>query len=267
MNRTRIISICNEKGGVGKTTTAINLAYGLANRGKKVLLIDFDPQANSTTGLGFYDTVSPNLYEVIKSDKDISDVIYETEFENLDLVPADKELKELIVKLNSKGIGREFALAKSMVRDGGSKLSTYDFIFIDNNPSLGVLAVNSMAVSDYVLIPLEASAFSAEGLNGLIEVIRDVQSINDKLKILGLVFLMVSKRENLEESFREGFQGIADSIFKTSIRRSVAVHRSQGAGEPLLEYDDTAIAAVDFEDFTNEFLERIENIEKEAEVV
>lgn len=257
---TRIISVCNGKGGVGKTTTAINTAYSMANRGYKVLLIDFGPQHDATLGLGYFDSVSPSMSDVLRKNEELSlaDCIVEDVFPNLDLIPADEDLIYVRTELQSS-VQSELALARAMSnKDGLKQFKKYDYIFIDNNPSLDVLVFNSMAVSDYVLIPLEASAFSAEGIQGLIKVVNNVRRINEKLKILGLVFVRVSKVEKLEGAFRDGFKGIEDKIFKTSIRRNVSVHRSQGQGKPLLEYDKSAIATKDYESLTDELIKRME---------
>lgn len=259
---TKIISICNWKGGVGKTTTAINLAYSLTQEelGKRVLLVDKDPQANATAGIGFeVDSIEKTIYGILKYDKPFAEGISPTKYKNLDIVPSVGELSDLEVELSTR-MQREILLQRSMAKSL-NVLSKYDYIIIDNNPGIGLLTVNALSASDYVLIPIEPSAFSFDGLARLLEIIEMVKNINPDLKIMGILLTRVDNRTNLEEFFRYNLKLFSLNVFFTTIYQNVDVARSQMANMPLGEYNPGAKATREYMDLAFEVVARAEGVE------
>lgn len=243
-----IISIANQKGGVGKTTTTINLSASLASLGKKVLVIDIDPQGNTSHGLGVNE-YDKTIYEAIMGE---GTQIYETEF-GVDVIPADIRLFNAEQELSNK-VARELRLSKALVGIGD-----YDFIIIDCNPFLGLLTFNALSASDYVLIPLETGSFSAIGLNQLHTAIEEIQThINDRLQVLGYIITRVETGTNLAREFQyELREVLGDKLFSTTIRRNVKIAESQSAQKPVLHYEPKASGAKEYMDLAKELLERV----------
>lgn len=265
----KVISICNQKGGVGKTTTAINLATYLAFSGKNVLLIDIDPQGNATSGLGINKhELKQSIYDVLIDDQDPKSIIINTQIENLSLLPSTLSLTGAEVELVGT-IGREYKLKKAI----SPMLDCYDFILIDCPPSLGLLTVNSMAASNSVLIPIQCEYYALEGLSQLshtVSLVRD--SINQSLTIEGVLLTMANYRTNLtNEVIREVKDFFKDKVYNTIIPRNIKLTEAPGFGKPIMLYDRNSVGAQKYKEFTEELLgikkeeNKTETIETELE--
>ena len=230
-----VVSVTNQKGGVGKTTTAVNLATALAACGEKVLVVDFDPQGNATTGLGVQKaTNSDNVYGMLMGDCKNTDAIHETLVPGLDIVPSTVHLSGAEVEL-VPAFSREYKL-KEALSDIRSK---YDYIFIDSPPSLGLLTINALTASDEYLVPLQSEFFALEGVSQLISTVQLVKNrLNKDLSLMGVLMTMVDTRNNLskqvEEEVRSYFGG---DVFKTIIPRNVRVSEAPSHGRPVILYD------------------------------
>ena len=248
----KVIAICNQKGGVGKTTTSINLSTYLAMSGKKILLIDIDPQGNSTSGLGINKhNIKQRVYDLIIDEIDPKPVVINTMVENLSLIPSTLSLTGAEVEL--VGImGREYRLKKAL----GAILNDFDFILIDCPPSLGLLTVNALAAADSVLIPIQCEFYALEGLSQLVNTINLVkENINASLVIEGVLLTMADFRTNLTneviKEVREFFKG---RVYDTIIPRNIKLTEAPGFGKPIALYDKTSLGAQKYQEFTNELL-------------
>lgn len=257
----KTIAVCNQKGGVGKTTTAINLSAYLAASGYKVLVLDIDPQANATSGMGIAKTsIKQSLYNVFVDQAALNDVILQTTIPNLFLAPADLHLTGAQIELVST-IGREQRLKKSIniIRD------TYSFIIIDCPPSLGLLTINALTASDTTLIPLQCEYYAMEGLSQLLHTIKLVQeSLNPSLDIEGVVLTMADYRTNLtNEVINEAREFFKDKIYDTIIPRSIRLSEAPGYGKPVMLYDKSSHGAEAYKRLAHEFISRnsLETIE------
>lgn len=242
-----VISIVNWKGGVGKTTTAINLSVGLVKHGKKVLLIDADPQGNATAGIGFLSAVNEGenyitIYDIMKRKNAIVDGIYTMDrFECLDIIPANDDLANAEIEL-STAFERERILKDSIEKYKEEFESLYDFIIIDNNPSLGLLTFNSMVASDSLIIPLEPTPFSIDGLSRLLSTMEIIKNrLNPNLDIKGVLLTRVDKRTNLEKVYNEQLNNIfKEKVFFTIIHQNVDISRAQEESLSVIEYNPKA---------------------------
>jgi chromosome partitioning protein len=250
----KVIAICNQKGGTGKTTTSINLSVYLAVEGKRVLLIDADPQGNSTSGLGVdKNTIEKSLYNVLLSHAEIRDVIVKTAIENLSLVPSNIDL-----------IGAEVELVEEVDREKKLKIALekiqddFDYILIDCPPSLGILTLNSLVAATSVLIPVQCEYYALEGLGQLtktINLIRD--NLNPVLKIEGVLLTMADFRTNLtSEVINETRNFFADRVFETIIPRSIRLSEAPGFGKSIFQYDRNSIGAQKYNALAQEMLQR-----------
>ena len=250
----KIFSLCNQKGGVGKTTTAVNLATCLAQKNHKVLLIDIDPQGNATSGLGIdKNQIQKTVYNFINHEIQHSEIVLDTCVTNLFLVPSNPHLAGAEVEL-IHAESREFLLKKALE----DLRENYDFIFIDCPPSLGLLTLNSMAASDGILIPLQCEYYALEGLGQLLSTFHLVkEKLNPNLEMAGVILTMADFRTNLTqqviEDVRNHFQ---DCVFQTVVPRSVKMSEAPSFGKPIALYDPHSKGAKCYEEIAMEFLER-----------
>ena len=247
----KVVSIANQKGGVGKTTTAVNLSTLLAKKGKKVLLIDTDPQGNATSGLGIDKNVELSTYDLLISDVTAEEIIQDTAIKNLDISPSNINLA-----------GAEVQLVSMMSREQRMKekidviRNKYDYIIIDCPPSLGLITLNAFTASDSVLIPVQCEYFALEGLGQLLNTVELVRKhLNKNLYIEGALLTMYDIRTNLaNQVVREVKKFFQNKVYKTVIPRNVRVSEAPSYGMPISVYDPKSKGAKSYEKFTREFL-------------
>ncbi len=250
----RIFSFCNQKGGVGKTTTAVNLAACLAQKNKKVLLVDIDPQGNATSGIGLSKNELPSsCYELLSGEIPVTQVIIQSGITNLDIIPANSSLAGAEIELIDYD-RREYILRGVLepIRD------QYDFILIDCPPSLGLLTLNALVASDGLLIPLQCEYYALEGLGQLLHTHHLIrEKLNANLEIAGVILTMADFRTNLTqqviEDVRSHFQ---DKVFKTVVPRSVKISEAPSFGKPIALYDPSSRGAKCYDEIANEFINR-----------
>jgi len=246
----KIVTIANQKGGVGKTTTAINLSSGVALLGKKVLVVDFDPQGNCSSGFGIKKDEN-TVYEALMGKTSIKNVIMQTKVQNCSIIPANINLTGAGVELVDKD-EREFFLKKLLLQEKNN----YDFIFIDCPPSLGVLTLNGLVACDTVLIPLQTEFFALEGLSQLINTINLVKkSLNPDLTIEGVLLTMLDKRTHLTDDVAKNVIGhFGNKVYRTMIPRNVRIAESPSFGIPVLLHDKNCLGARAYEELAMEFI-------------
>lgn len=248
----KIISICNQKGGVGKTTTAVNLASFIALTGRNVLVVDCDPQANATSGLGVdKKKIKNSVYTALIDHSEISQLIVQTKVTNLYLVPSDINLTGIEVELVSLE-GREFRLKKALepIRPA------FDYIILDAPPSLGLLTINALTAANSALIPLQCEYYALEGLSQLMNTINLVrQNLNPDLEIEGILLTMADFRTRLtEEVIKEARNFFQEKVYRTVIPRSIKLGEAPGFGLPVVLYDKHSQGARSYYEFAKEFL-------------
>jgi chromosome partitioning protein len=246
----KIIAIANQKGGVGKTTTSVNLAASLGVLEKKVLLIDADPQANATSGLGLdVDSIELGTYQLLEHTKTAEETIIETSSPNVDLIPAHIDLVAIEIELVDKD-DREYMM-KNAIRGLKDK---YDYILIDCAPSLGLLTLNALTAADSVMIPIQCEYFALEGLGKLLNTIKSVQKIhNPELDIEGMVLTMYDSRLRLSNQVVEEVKKhFSEMVFDTIIQRNVRLSEAPSYGESIIKYDASSKGAANYLNLANE---------------
>jgi len=251
-----ITTIANQKGGVGKTTTTINLSAGVANKGKKVLLIDIDPQANTTSGLGVDAKEANSISEALTEGVPIEDCIVSTKYKNLDLIPANMDLSgvEIVLAGEDDQITRLRNLLTPLKESG-----KYDYCFIDTPPSLGILMTSALTVADDILIPLQCEWFGLEGLAKIIEVIYEIKEseINPTLEVGGILLTMFDTRTNLSKSVAEEVEKyFPKEVYQTKIPRSVRISESPSYALTIFEHDPGGVGAKAYREARDEYLKR-----------
>ena len=251
----QIISLVNQKGGVGKTTSAINIAVNLAVLEEKTLLIDLDPQANATTGVSdLYKKHKNSIYDVLIKKTPIKDCIIKTQIEHFHLIPSVNDLVGAEVELVSM-IAREYQLKKILKE----LKPDYKFIIIDCPPSLGLLTINALAASDSIIIPIQCEYYALEGLGQLLNTVRLVQKhINSDLEITGVLLTMYDARLNLsKEVSNEVKSYFKDKIFKNTINRNVRLSEAPSFGKPAIMYDANSTGAKNYMELVEEIIDRV----------
>ncbi|MGY3794147.1 ParA family protein [uncultured Aquimarina sp.] len=250
----KIIAIANQKGGVGKTTTSVNLAASLGVLEKKVLLIDADPQANATSGLGLdVESIEKGTYQILEHTINPSEAVLETTSPNVDIIPAHIDLVAIEIELVDKD-EREYMLKKAV----NDLKSEYDYILIDCAPSLGLLTLNALTASDSVIIPIQCEYFALEGLGKLLNTIKSVQKIhNEQLDIEGLLLTMYDSRLRLSNQVVEEVQKhFNEMVFKTIIQRNIRLSEAPSYGESIINYDAASKGASNYLSLAHEIIKK-----------
>jgi chromosome partitioning protein len=247
------ISVVNQKGGVGKSTTAINVAAYLAKAGKKTLLVDIDPQSNATSGLGINLTNGPSVYHTLIGESKASEVMLQTQVKNLWLIPSTIELAGAEIELVA-AFSREYKLKKALEE----VKNQFDFIIIDSPPSLGLLTVNALAAADELIIPIQCEYYALEGVSKLMDTIKLVRNnLNPELEIMGVLLTMYDTRTRLSHQVSEEVRNyFGDLVFKTVVPRNIRLSEAPSYGQPILIYDPTSKGAEAYRKITREVIRR-----------
>ncbi|MFA6217477.1 MAG: AAA family ATPase [Candidatus Omnitrophota bacterium] len=248
----KIIAICNQKGGTGKTTSAVNIAVYVALNNKRVLLIDLDPQANATSGVGINrHNIKQSTYHVLLEELGINEVLQKTAIENLFLAPSNLDLTGAEIELVGT-LGREYRLKRALIKIKDE----FDYIFIDSPPTLGLLTINGLCAADSLLIPVQCEFYALEGLTQLMNTIELVRNnLNPNLSIEGVFLTMADFRTNLsKEVIQEVRNYFKEKVYQTVIPRSIRLGEAPSFGKPIALYDKDCIAAVKYEELSKEIM-------------
>ena len=263
----KITSVINQKGGVGKTTTVINLAAGLSFQDKKILVIDLDPQGNATTGLGLSNTDNSDqtIYSVLNGSKKISEVIRNTKFENLDLITSNVDLSGLETETAGDN-RRAFILKERIIAYLNDSGTSYNHILIDCPPSLSLLTIMALVASNSLVVPLQTEFFALEGLTQLMKTIDRIKNnLNPDLFIRGILLTMYDKRNKLSsEVEREARDYFKEKVYQTVVPRNVRLSEAPSHGVPVLIYDKTCSGSKSYFSFTDEFINQEKSFESAA---
>lgn len=257
-NKTKIISVVNQKGGVGKTTTVVNISVVFSLLNKKVLVIDFDPQSNASSGLGISnkDREEKDVYKLLMGEKQVEDVIVNTNIKNLDIIPCSVNLAGSEVDL-VKVSNREYVLKNAL----SPIIDKYDLILIDCPPSLSLLTINALVASTTILIPLQCEFFALEGLSHLLDTAERIrQNYNEQLKINGIVLTMYDRRNKLTDQVEQDVRGcLGDMVYNTVIPRNIKISESPSHGVPAILYDPNCAGSLAYMNLAEEITKRIFN--------
>lgn len=248
----KVIAICNQKGGVGKTTTSINLAAYLAMAGKKVMLIDLDPQANATSGIGINKhDIKKSTYHILLEEAEFADILQKTNVDNLVLAPSNLDLTGAEVELVG-ALGREYRLKRALQKEKDN----FDFLIIDSPPSLGLLTINGLCAADSVIVPVQCEYYALEGLTQLHNTIRLVkENLNPTLGIEGVLLTMADFRTNLtKEVIQEARNHFKEKVYNTVIPRNIRLTEAPSFGKPIALYDKDSLGAQKYEELSKEVL-------------
>jgi chromosome partitioning protein len=253
----KIVTLVNQKGGVGKTTTAINLGASLAACERKILLVDLDPQANATSGLGLSKNDEKSIYPVLTDGMNIREVIKHTELPNLHVAPSSVDLVAAELEL-SDAIGREFYLRRALQE----VINDYDYILIDSPPSLSLLTINGLTAAHSVLVPMQCEYFAIEGVAQLLNTVERVRDmLNPGLEIEGIALTMYDERMNLARQVAEEVKGhFADKVYLTVIPRNVRLGEAPSFGKPIILYDIRSRGSEAYVNLAREFIQRAETV-------
>lgn len=250
---TKIVAFANQKGGVGKTSSAVNLAAGLVAEDKKVLLIDFDPQGNASTGFGVSRFQRKlNIYQVMVGEGELDEAEVETQYPNLKLIPSNVDLAAAEFDLRDAP-NREF-IFKNKIQ---SRLEAYDYIIIDCSPSLGLMTINALTAADSLIIPMQCEFYALEGLAHLLRTVDLIKnSLNPALELEGVLLTMYDNRNNLTQQVENDVRDyLGRKVYQTTIPRNVRISEAPSHGQPVVFYDKSSSGAVAYRNLTNEFLQ------------
>ena len=251
----KVVSFSNQKGGVGKTTSCVNISAQIANKGKKVLMIDMDPQGNATSGLGIQKSkIKKTIYDVIIGKADVKEAIIKSKFKNLWVIPANIDLAGAEIELHDLEEAENFtALALNSIKDD------YDYIFIDCPPSLGMLTVKALSASDGVVIPMQCEFYSLEGMSQLLNTVKRIRQLyNPSLQIVGILLTMYNGRLTLtSQVVAELKKYYSDKLFRVPISRTVRISEAPGYGEPICYHDPYGKGSLEYAAVSKELMMRI----------
>jgi len=264
---TKIVALANQKGGVGKTTTAINFSACLAEKRKKILLVDLDPQANATSGLGLEKGFGQSIFPALLGETETRGLIKKTGIKNLDIIPSELDLAgaEIAIARRDDYLHRLQEAMDPIIQSGA-----YDFIVLDCPPSLGILFMNALNIADEVIIPLQCEYLALEGLGVMVDIVNQIRDAgNPKLHISGILMTMYNVSTNLSQQVvQEVVTHFGDRVFETLIPRNVRLSEAPSYGKPIIAYDPHCVGSVSYRNFAKEFLKRqAKNVESDEEAL
>lgn len=258
----KIVAIVNQKGGVGKTTTAVNLSAALCEMDKKVLLIDLDPQANTTSGIGMEPQPGMSLYPVLIEEKHIKEQIQKTSYANLSLISSEIDLAGVEIELAE--LDNPISKLKETL-DPVRYDDTYDYVIIDCPPSVGVLMTSALVAADGIVVPVQCEYYAMEGVTKIMDLVSKMENLNPTLTICGVIMTMFDARTRLSQQVvADVREYLGDRVFETVIPRSVRISEAPSFGEPITKYDNMGIGSRNYRALAEEFIQRTEAVQAEA---